>query len=86
MASSETSNWLFDYGIMEDIAPPGGEFSGPATGFGWPSQPINGSANARWVFIYCFGVWFPRKLKRKRYKDFMQRPGFDIKTKYPNSI
>ncbi|KAF3443750.1 hypothetical protein FNV43_RR13440 [Rhamnella rubrinervis] len=52
IASSETPNWLFDYGLMEDIAVPGGEFPGPATGFGWSSQPINGSPNAS-VEIDC---------------------------------
>lgn len=48
MASSENSNWLFDYGLMEDITVPGGEFSGAAAGFCWPPPPlINASPDAR---------------------------------------
>ncbi|XP_048327210.2 transcription factor ILR3 [Ziziphus jujuba] len=73
MASSETSNWLFDYGIMEDIAPPESEFSGPATGFGWPSQPINCSPDASVEVDYSSGdsdrVREIRSRKRQRSKS-----------------
>ncbi|GFZ05524.1 basic helix-loop-helix (bHLH) DNA-binding superfamily protein [Actinidia rufa] len=40
--SSETSTWLFDYGLMEDIsAVPGGDFTAAPACFGWPSQGFN---------------------------------------------
>lgn len=48
MGSSENSNWLFDFGLMEDIVVPGGEFPGAATGFCWPPPPlINASPDSR---------------------------------------
>nr|WIE96082.1 basic helix-loop-helix transcription factor [Loropetalum chinense var. rubrum] len=45
--SSENSNWLFDYTLVEDIPLPAGDF--PVTdstiggSFSWPSQPFNAS-------------------------------------------
>ncbi|KAK3021973.1 hypothetical protein RJ639_045668 [Escallonia herrerae] len=42
MVSPENTNWLYDYGLIEDIAVPDGNFSAPAPGFSWPVQ---GSAN-----------------------------------------
>lgn len=47
--SSENSNWLFDYGLMEDITVPGGEFPEPTpgTGFSWPSQALKSSSSVR---------------------------------------
>ncbi|KAJ4980655.1 hypothetical protein NE237_031492 [Protea cynaroides] len=47
MISSGNANWLYDYGVMDDIAVSGGEFQAPATGFLWPpSQGLNGSSSA----------------------------------------
>ncbi|KAE9458183.1 hypothetical protein C3L33_09915, partial [Rhododendron williamsianum] len=37
MVSPENTSWLFDYGLMEDIAV-------PASGFSWPVQPLDGSS------------------------------------------
>ncbi|KAF5948774.1 hypothetical protein HYC85_014731 [Camellia sinensis] len=45
MVSPENTNWLFDYGLIEDIAVPDANFSAPASGFGWPMQPLNASSN-----------------------------------------
>ncbi|CAK9150295.1 unnamed protein product [Ilex paraguariensis] len=45
MVSPENTNWLFDYGLVEDITLPDGNFSAPASGFSWPMQPLNGSSN-----------------------------------------
>ncbi|XP_057506484.1 transcription factor ILR3-like [Actinidia eriantha] len=57
--STETSTWLFDYGLMEDIAAvPGGDFTaappGPAC-FGWPSQGFNSCSNASVEIDCSFG-------------------------------
>lgn len=54
--SSENSSWLFDYGLMEDITVPGGEFPPvpPGTGFSWPSQALNSSSSVRWVMYLRF--------------------------------
>ncbi|EXC23154.1 hypothetical protein L484_018285 [Morus notabilis] len=59
MASSENSNWLFDYALMEDIAVLGGEFPGAPTAFIWPPQPLSTSPNARWgevIFTHSIGL------------------------------
>ncbi|KAK3040243.1 hypothetical protein RJ639_028158 [Escallonia herrerae] len=45
MVSPENTNWLYDYGLIEDIAVPDGNFSVPASGFSWPVQALNGSPN-----------------------------------------
>ncbi|KAI8552738.1 hypothetical protein RHMOL_Rhmol06G0290200 [Rhododendron molle] len=47
MVSPENTNWLFDYGLMEDIPV-------PASGFSWPVQPLDGSSNVG-VEIDSFG-------------------------------
>ncbi|XP_057472736.1 transcription factor ILR3-like [Actinidia eriantha] len=39
MVSPENTNWLFDYGLIEDI-------SAPISGFSWPMQTLNGPSNA----------------------------------------
>jgi len=54
MVSPENTNWLFDYGLMEDMAVPDGNFSVPASGFSWPIQPLDGSSNSG-VEIDSFG-------------------------------
>ncbi|PON48526.1 Basic helix-loop-helix transcription factor [Parasponia andersonii] len=46
VASSENTNWLYDYGLMEDVGVPGGEFPVTGTGFIWPLQPLNASPDA----------------------------------------
>lgn len=65
IASSENSNWLYDYGLMEDIGVPGGEFPVAATGFIWPQQPLNASPNARCAYLF-FVVWIPRKFNDRK--------------------
>ncbi|XP_057950198.1 transcription factor ILR3 [Malania oleifera] len=45
MVSPENTNWLFDYGLIEDIPVPDGSFPAPASGFSWPLQALNGSSN-----------------------------------------
>lgn len=44
MVSPENTNWLFDYGLMEDIAV-------PASGFSWPVQPLDGSSNVGYGYF-----------------------------------
>ncbi|KAJ9686751.1 hypothetical protein PVL29_015549 [Vitis rotundifolia] len=55
--SSENSNWLFDYGLMEDITVPGGEFPAPTpeTGFSWPSQALKSSSSVSLEADCSFG-------------------------------
>ncbi|KAJ7948495.1 transcription factor ILR3-like [Quillaja saponaria] len=45
MVSPESANWLFDYGVIDDIPVPEGNFTVPTPGFSWPAQPLNGSSN-----------------------------------------
>ncbi|XP_052207659.1 transcription factor ILR3 [Diospyros lotus] len=45
MVSPENTNWLLDYGVMEDIPVPDGGFPAPTSGFSWPMQPLNPSSN-----------------------------------------
>ncbi|KAA8526933.1 hypothetical protein F0562_008838 [Nyssa sinensis] len=55
MVSPENTNWLFDYGVIEDIAVPDGNFSAPASGFSWPMQALNGSSNVSVEIDGSFG-------------------------------
>ncbi|KAI9093264.1 hypothetical protein K1719_027278 [Acacia pycnantha] len=41
----ENTNWLFDYGLIDDITVPDESFTIPASGFSWPAQALNGSSN-----------------------------------------
>lgn len=50
MVSPETTNWLFDYALMDDIPVSDANFSPPTTGFSWSMTPLNGSANVRFHF------------------------------------
>jgi len=45
MVSPENTNWLFDYGLIEDIAVPESNFGAPNSGFSWTMQPLNGPSN-----------------------------------------
>ncbi|XP_010267809.1 PREDICTED: transcription factor ILR3 [Nelumbo nucifera] len=45
MVSPENPNWLYDYGLMDDISVPGGDFTASTAGFHWNSQPLNGSTS-----------------------------------------
>ncbi|KAK4752475.1 hypothetical protein SAY87_021273 [Trapa incisa] len=45
ISHQENTNWLFDYGLIEDIHVPDGGFQVHGSGFSWP-QALNGSSNA----------------------------------------
>ncbi|CAI8617558.1 unnamed protein product [Vicia faba] len=47
MVSRENNNWLYDYGLIDDISPPIPTFMpAPSPGFTWPAhQPFNLSSN-----------------------------------------
>ncbi|XP_057750448.1 transcription factor ILR3-like [Arachis stenosperma] len=45
MASRESTNWLFDYALIDDIPVHDATFAAPSSGFNWPSNAINGSSN-----------------------------------------
>ncbi|XP_059662537.1 transcription factor ILR3-like isoform X1 [Cornus florida] len=55
MGSPENTNWLFDYGLIEDISVPDGNFSAPTSGFSWPVQALNGSSNVSLEVDGSFG-------------------------------
>jgi len=46
MVSPENTNWIYEYGLIEDIAVPDGNFTVPVSGFSWPIQAnLNGSSS-----------------------------------------
>ncbi|KAJ7981622.1 transcription factor ILR3-like [Quillaja saponaria] len=45
MVSPESTNWLFDYGLIDDVSVPEGNFTDPSPGFSWPVQPLTGVSN-----------------------------------------
>lgn len=70
----DTSNWLFDYGLMEDISAVSGvDFPAPAPatiGFSWPSPALNCSSNARCVLICHRSFGYQEKLKETDLTEF----------------
>lgn len=51
MVSPENTNWLMEYGLIDDIPVPDANFSVPVTGFSWPVQNTNGPSNVGLVKI-----------------------------------
>ncbi|XP_023520448.1 transcription factor ILR3 [Cucurbita pepo subsp. pepo] len=45
MVSPETTNWLFDYALMDDIPVADANFSASTAGFSWSMPPLNASSN-----------------------------------------
>ncbi|GAB4849611.1 Transcription factor ilr3 [Ancistrocladus abbreviatus] len=45
MVSPENANWMFDYGLIEDIPVPDDNFSAHNSGFNWPLQALNEAPN-----------------------------------------
>ncbi|GMP52642.1 hypothetical protein CsSME_00018371 [Camellia sinensis var. sinensis] len=58
MVSPEHTNWLFDYGLIEDISVPDPNFSAPTSGFCWP---LNASSNVGLEIDGSFGDSDSRK-------------------------
>lgn len=49
MVSPEATNWLYEYGLIEDIPAPDSNFANPNSGFAWtPMQALNSSPNVRY--------------------------------------
>ncbi|KVH99103.1 Myc-type, basic helix-loop-helix (bHLH) domain-containing protein [Cynara cardunculus var. scolymus] len=49
MVSPENTNWIYDYGLIDDIAVPVGNLLTPACVSSWPMQAaLNGSASNPW--------------------------------------
>ncbi|KAF8016372.1 hypothetical protein BT93_H1777 [Corymbia citriodora subsp. variegata] len=44
MVSPENTNWIYDCGLIDDIAVADGEFQVSGSGYSWPVQPLNGSS------------------------------------------
>ncbi|KAL3736288.1 hypothetical protein ACJRO7_025275 [Eucalyptus globulus] len=47
MVSPEQANWIYDCGLIDDVAATaadGGPFQVSGSGFSWPDQPLNGSS------------------------------------------
>ncbi|KAG5551125.1 hypothetical protein RHGRI_009521 [Rhododendron griersonianum] len=55
MVSPENTNWLFDYGLIEDIAVPASNFGAPNSGFSWAMQPLNGPSDVGYENDGSFG-------------------------------
>lgn len=51
MVSPENTNWLFDYGLIDDIPVPDGNFQVSSSGFNWPVQTLNGSSSVRYNIL-----------------------------------
>ncbi|KAI3753866.1 hypothetical protein L2E82_25930 [Cichorium intybus] len=46
MVSPENTNWIYEYGLIDDISVPDGNYTVPASGFSWPIQAtLNGSSS-----------------------------------------
>ncbi|BAT89900.1 transcription factor ILR3-like [Vigna umbellata] len=45
MVSRENTNWLFDYGLIDDIPVPDASFTVPSSGFTWPPNALNATSN-----------------------------------------
>ncbi|CAI0436531.1 unnamed protein product [Linum tenue] len=41
MVSPENTNWIMEYGLIDDISVPDANFSVPVNGFSWPVQTLN---------------------------------------------
>lgn len=54
MVTPENTNWLFDYGLIEDIAVPESNFGAPNSGFSWSMQPLNGPSNVGYESLTAF--------------------------------
>ncbi|XP_050893895.1 transcription factor ILR3 isoform X2 [Lathyrus oleraceus] len=74
MVSRENNNWLFDYGLIDDISPPISTFMPtPSPGFTWPThQPFNVSSNVGGRSESCAATSSKacrEKLRRDRLND-----------------
>nr|WIE96141.1 basic helix-loop-helix transcription factor [Loropetalum chinense var. rubrum] len=54
MVSPENSNWIFDYGLLEDIPVPGGDLPSLELGFNWPSHNFTGPTDLSVEFADSF--------------------------------
>lgn len=63
MVSPESTNWLFDYAMIDDIPVPDENFQVSSSGFAWPVQPITGSAAVSTEIDGCLGAGEPEVLK-----------------------
>ncbi|CBI20499.3 hypothetical protein AAG906_011815 [Vitis piasezkii] len=56
MVSPEATNWLYEYGLIEDIPVPDSNFANTNSGFAWtPVQALNTSANVSGEIDGSFG-------------------------------
>lgn len=46
MVSPETTNWIYEYGLIDDIAVPDANYTVPASGFSWPVQATFNSSSS----------------------------------------
>ncbi|XP_030521140.1 transcription factor ILR3-like [Rhodamnia argentea] len=44
MVSPDHTNWIYDCGLIDDIAVADGDFQVSGSGYSWPVQPLNGSS------------------------------------------
>jgi uncharacterized phage infection (PIP) family protein YhgE len=55
MVSPENTNWLYDYGVIEDILLPDKNLSIPISQFSWPVHALNSSSNLSAEINYSLG-------------------------------
>jgi len=51
MVSRENTNWLFDYGLIDDIPVPDASFTVPSSAFTWPPNALNTTSNVGYMQI-----------------------------------
>ncbi|XP_048131354.1 transcription factor ILR3-like isoform X2 [Rhodamnia argentea] len=72
MVSPEHANWIYDSGLIDDIAVADGPFQVSGSGFSWPDQPLNGSSLFRFRTESCSASSSKacrEKLRRDRLND-----------------
>lgn len=47
ISPENNSNWVFDYGLLDDIPVPGGDLPPLEPGFQWPTNAFPGSTDPR---------------------------------------
>ncbi|CAN0899896.1 Transcription factor ILR3 [Linum grandiflorum] len=55
MVSPENTNWLMEYGLIDDVSIPDPNFSVPVNGFSWPVHTLNAPSNAGAEIDASFG-------------------------------
>ena len=75
---TENSNWILDYGLVEDLSTVSGtDFPAPVPdtiGFGWPSEALNCSSNVRCVSFSAVFLFSPLFGCRENLNEKIRKP------------